>query len=480
MYEFASTLKALWQIGRTPVSEQRNQQALWVHTLGLVGLIALAGALLLIEVKWRLVLLIESIIVVAFAMMWWAYFVGSALMQCTPANLQLVPRLPSLVKLAAAALWLAGSLALALMMALQFGNLIPWWIVMALAMLVLAWLARLPRLVILPFALSLGFFAPQIRHIDFNAPDAGILAVAALATLAFAVFTLALLFDLEGERGYRVQKRFHLERAARPSSPFHQLAPRLLNTLTSGRPLYLWMLKRALATESQPTKLIVFVFGPKAHWSNLLWGLFLTFWLTFPLWLSLPIWDSEKAHGFVNALMIPLGAILFVQTTIRPMLFLPTRREQGLLLLSPGAPQGRELNREVAQILLRLFPVHWLGLLCVFAIPMGLLGRHGEAFILHALATALVGGLFGLGAELKSYARMKSRPEFDIGEALKRTFLALISIAPLALTGALFGSKAYLELLAVYLICALVFVAARWRRMIDGPAVVPAGRLAND
>lgn len=480
MYEFASTLRALGQVGRMPVSEQGNQQALWVYTLGLVGLTVLASALLLIKVNLRLVLLIESIIVFAFAMMWWVNFVGSALRQCTPTNLQLVPRLPSLVKLAAAALWLAGSLALALMMALQFGNLIPWWMVMALAMSMLAWLVRLPRFVILPFALSLALLAPQIRHIDFTAPDAGILVVAALATLAFAVFTLALLFDLKGERGYRVQKRIHVERTAKPSSLFQKLAPGLLSTLTSSRPLYLWMLKRALAAESQPTKLIVFVFGPKAHWSNLLWGLFLTFWLTFPLWLSLLIWDSEKAHGFVNALMIPLGAILFVHIAIQPMLFLPTRREQGLLLLSPRAPQGTELNRQVAQILLRLFPVHSLALLCIFAIPMGLLGRHSEVFSLLALATALVGGLFGLGVQLKSYARMSSRPEFDIGEALKQTFLALISIAPLALTGALFGSTAYLELLAVYLLFALAFVVRRWRRMIDGPAVVPAGRLADD
>ncbi|MBI3525108.1 MAG: hypothetical protein HY066_11445 [Betaproteobacteria bacterium] len=480
MSDLTARLRALEQVGLMPVSEIRNQQTLWAHIGVLVGLVALVSALLLTKADIRQVLLLESMVVFTFAIWWWASFVSGVLRQCTPINLQLTPSLAGQVRQAATALWTVESLALAMMMALQFGNFVTWWIVTALVMLVLAWLIRLPRLAIFMIVFPALYFVGRIRQLDFKAPDASMLTLSVLAILVFAAFTFARLFDLRGERGYRVQKRMSDGYALRHGGTSRQPVSDLFSTLTSGRPLYVWLLKRALAAGMQPERLLVFVFGPKAHWGNVFWGLFISCLTMIPLWAALLLVNQGLAHGLIKSLMFPLGIMLFAQTALQPMLLPTTRREQRLLLLAPGAPQGKVLNRIVAQIILRLFPAYCLGFLTIFAIPLGLLNSRDNAFSLFVLATALVGGLFGLGIQLKNYAYLKSRPEFDVREVFMQILLALVLIAPLAFAGYMFGSAAYLELLAGYFLSALLFVVLRWRRMINGSAVLPAGRLVDD
>jgi hypothetical protein len=145
-----------------------------------------------------------------------------------------------------------------------------------------------------------------------------------------------------------------------------------------------------------------------------------------------------------------------------------SRREQGLLRLLPGMPQGAALNRAVAARQLRDFSVAWLLTVLLLTLLARQTGMDELVYMpLAALPVAVL--------------NLTRRP------ALMRAPTALTVILPLfalfALGGLLLALARTLELppwqvAAPVAALTAVLLAWRWRRLGAAPMALPAGRLA--
>lgn len=85
-----------------------------------------------------------------------------------------------------------------------------------------------------------------------------------------------------------------------------------------------------------------------------------------------------------------------------------------------------------------------------------------------------------LGLQFRSLAHLKNRPDLDYAAFLKTLVLAMLTLSPLVLIGIFFGIAATCIVLLAYISTGAIFLIWRWRRLLDGPASLPAGRLADN
>lgn len=151
-----------------------------------------------------------------------------------------------------------------------------------------------------------------------------------------------------------------------------------------------------------------------------------------------------------------------------PNMLWQSRREQALLKLLPGMPQGRALNVALARLQWRDFIVGWL-LTTLLLVALGM-GTGNQLLLCLPLAALPIAAL------------TLTRPP-----ALMRAPTAMTMVAPsfvfLTLTGILFllarelGVPLWQHGLATLAVSAPL-LAWRWRRLVAAPTALPAGRLA--
>ncbi|MFT7775887.1 hypothetical protein [Roseateles sp.] len=211
--------------------------------------------------------------------------------------------------------------------------------------------------------------------------------------------------------------------------------------------------------------------GPQ-HWLNQLTALvtlvgFTTVAFTIT-WLVYRFDVAAVLHGSMSGIGIGIGIAGLSPCFALPGMLWQSRREQALLRLLPGMPQGAALNRAVASRQLRDFFVAWL--LTMLALT-GLAHRASDDYLLYMLFAALPVAALNL----------TRRP------AMMQAPTAMTAVLPMfaffALGGVLFALARMQELplwqIAVPLVAlTTALLAWRWRRLVAAPTALPAGRLA--
>lgn len=145
-----------------------------------------------------------------------------------------------------------------------------------------------------------------------------------------------------------------------------------------------------------------------------------------------------------------------------------TRREQALLVLLPGMPQGRQLNRAVAFIQLRHFLLAWGVTTLLLG---GLLLLTGSTALLSLSVAALPMGILNL---TRAPATMRAPTPWTTSKPVLGFFV---------LNAVLWGLCVWLDglvwlLAGISLVLSAVLLAWRWRALAQAPSALPAGRLA--
>jgi len=171
-------------------------------------------------------------------------------------------------------------------------------------------------------------------------------------------------------------------------------------------------------------------------------------------------------HGSLG-ISIGVGVMAFGAVLNLPGALWASRREQALLMLLPGMPQGAKLNRTLAWRQGRHCLLMWLGLLPA----LGALAWAGQA----AYALAFMGMALPLIAWLwRDHARMAAT-----GPA--KAVVPMLVLVPLVMLSGLLLSRQPGALwpwaLAVLALTASL-LAWRWRALAELPQALPVGRLA--
>lgn len=384
------TAHAGWQrVLLAPLQQRRNQGSRWFWpALVVVALLMLVGAALLprVPLAWAAVTLLATL-----ALGLWMALVISLIVQNEPHAARLVP---GHVRALRRVLLVAGLafLAVAGAVGAAFGHALPTLGATLLALLVVAWIVRMPALGMLgwivPMLVSRVSKSPAFEAMVGATSDAvlarpGWAAAGATAALLAAVaWSLPQLLqggDVRHQRSYRARTRLRVfVRHGRVDQTRWATTGRLGCVL---RELSTWPYQRMLARISARRSGDVLGrslvgLGPVFHWSGQL-GSALVFGAIGLLLLSV-VWGVglPGAHlGGASGAVWPLslGLMTFVvnlSVAARTALY-HSRREQALLMLLPGMPRAAALNRPLAVRLLIQFVVTWaLGLLaCAALVP---------------------------------------------------------------------------------------------------------------
>ncbi|WP_310388371.1 hypothetical protein [Roseateles sp.] len=211
------------------------------------------------------------------------------------------------------------------------------------------------------------------------------------------------------------------------------------------------------------------------HWSCILGGLSVV-WIILALlagWVQLryaPDWSELGRNGSVG---LQIG---FVCAALNPLLGLAanlyrSRREQALLMLLPGMPKGRVLNRLMGQRMLLQFYLQWGFALAVVAAVVSLGGReHFSRLGLYALLAVLPMG----GWLLRDWSRQPMPSGVRIALPLLAGLLGTGLVFGLAWAGIGLGWLA-----AASLLLSVGLLAWRWPRyVLSSPSAMPVGRWA--
>jgi len=171
-------------------------------------------------------------------------------------------------------------------------------------------------------------------------------------------------------------------------------------------------------------------------------------------------------HGRLG-IAIGVGMMAFTAVLNLPGALWASRREQALLVLLPGMPQGAALNRALAWRMWRHCAVLWASLLPALAL---LLWAGHEP---HALA--FIGTALPLSAWLwRDYAHMRARSPATV-------FVPLVLCALVGLLSIVWLSRQPAALwpwVLGMLTLTAALLAWRWRALARLPQALPVGRLA--
>lgn len=211
--------------------------------------------------------------------------------------------------------------------------------------------------------------------------------------------------------------------------------------------------------------------GPQ-HWLNQLMALASLVALTVVSFTAVWLVYRFDIAALLQAWTVGIGITICI-AALNPCFALPgmlwqSRREQALLRLLPGMPQGAALNRGVAARQLRDFFVAWL----LTALAITLLARQaGADDLLYVPLAALPVAVLNL----------TRRPALMSAPTAITVILPMLALATLG--GLLLALARTLELPLWQIAAPLVALSAallawRWRALSAAPTALPAGRLA--
>ncbi|MEO6276391.1 hypothetical protein [Roseateles sp.] len=187
--------------------------------------------------------------------------------------------------------------------------------------------------------------------------------------------------------------------------------------------------------------------------------------------LTFELLGVTSGQSFNSAtLSLPFGLAIagfYPGFALRNMLW-HTRREQALLALLPGMPQGGRLNRAVAFVQLRHFLIAWAASTLLLG---GLILLTGNPSVLSMSIAALPLGVLNL---TRAPATMRAPTPWTVSRPVLGFML---------LNAVLWGACAFMNsliwpLAAASLTLSAALLAWRWRALSQAPSALPAGRLA--
>lgn len=469
-------LLALWQQGR-------NQQSWWM--LALPGLLFVVPSLL---AAWNGGLALWA--KVSAAELCLALFIGWMMQfsnlwqQNHPSFARLVPGHLRALRQVLLGLWLALILFFMALLGSEFGQPLAWGIGVAVLLVVTATLLRWPWLWLQSWLL--GMVLVWLRPLGpWRDLIALMLQVYEQAPLLFFVGTLALLawplsrlLQAGGpahRRGYEGAKRMRMAmqmRATGRAAPLvHGGRIGLALWRLFNEPQLLW--RQHLIRTARPTERSVLARAEMAlsgHWSGQLAGLVFFGGLTL-LALSL----VQGFTGIAMAEMLKHGgmgmSIGLASAALSPALGLRARmhggrREQALLMLVPGMPQGAALNLRLARRQLFCFGISWVGMVLLV-----LWVFDTTSYVFGFMAAGLPVGL----EALRDWSRQR----------LPTVQAVVIGTFGWMLAGAaLMGLERWLGISAwwsgaLVLLLTVAVGCWRWRKLAAYPQAFPVGRWAS-
>jgi hypothetical protein len=216
--------------------------------------------------------------------------------------------------------------------------------------------------------------------------------------------------------------------------------------------------------------------GPQVHWTGVVASQTIALTLGVLMLLVVQLFPNwETGHSMVSGLMagIVFGGIT-VSLAQLPAALWASRREQSLLRLLPGAPQGAQLNRWLA---LRLAGIH-LAVLVLQGLLLAVMGVIASSHGFGGKAVALGLSALLLSAPLvftlwRDWANAKA----PTGGAPVSTLLASFAIFGAAATWVYWLDYPWYALAALTLLLMLPLGWWRWRVIARAPTAWPVGRL---
>jgi hypothetical protein len=460
-----------------PWQQRRNQGSMWLFGLLLVvvGLIVL-GVAAILPARAAAVLVVVVLSVPLFG--GWSLLVLGLLHQNHPNTARLVPGQLRTLRCVLFVAWLVLTL-LAALVGWAFGH--PWSLAAgaALLLLLLMWVVRFPVLgLFLSPALALSVqwvHAPVVEAAlrSFSEAGQGLALTAIPALLAGASASSFLLLQGGGAKhaqAYgRRAKQLAALRTGGGSPAFWRAGGSVLGRWfgNSAASVYQpWLAHVSTRRTGAVLPRALLALGPTIHWTGLV-GLLpglgaVVAVVMFILWQIDAATDSVAAWGLsIGVLTFAVNAAIQARAAIHA-----TRREQALMMLLPGMPRGRALNRALAQHLSLQFIISWaLGVLvCALLFPL----REQLAwFAIYAAACLPLGALLWT-----DWSRVKAPTAASaVAPLLLVMLLALVAIALQAWAGV----PAWACVL-VFVAAAVLLMARRAQRVTDAPSAFPAGR----
>ncbi|HEY9103098.1 MAG TPA: hypothetical protein VIM95_13505 [Chitinimonas sp.] len=422
-----------------------------------------------------------AIPLVIMASAFWASYPQRALAQNTPLNAQLVPGFRRRLLNVTVALWLATATLIAAVFALSFGHFIQIWLIAAAIALYIALCLRSPWIFTLYLlawlASNTGLTPWPLLEAALRSALGGAGLLVAMIVLGYVAWSW--IFARGGDGHWRLQGRQARMTRAFRGGPQPQ-ATKANRWLGGVNPLsYHRFLQTALVQGHKPVELLSYGLGPNAFWGTFYSQVLITAVLILGALLArhlglLQMLGINLPDAMLRAMLLPgLIPLLTAPWTLWSAIY-QSRKEQALLQLLPGVPQGRALNRVLACLHLRYLLRAWLLFGLLGGLLMLLPGAKDD-WVTPVLGALAAFNLLTAGLVLGDYARLK--PPSLAG-------YAWLMVAAFVFVGAWIFVDRVLFAVPLPLLCTLcalvaaVWMYLRWRMMLAAPNAFPAGRMA--
>jgi hypothetical protein len=455
-----------------PLLERRLRNEMWSTVLLVLFAIAEYLSTLVWSVPRGLASFLAGVFLAAAVLIWWGVFLQNAVQQNRPSLSVLVPGLRRRLMVVTACLWIAASLVPALVVGPVLGHF--GYVLIGTAFLLL-FVALCQRQVLVSYLVTVVIVAglqiyreQLVRIVDgVTAWGETLVTLGAFALMApMGWLALRILFPHGGDRHFAWRD----VAARRASNARRGVYIAAFDTL-GGRPL-LRLLDAFYAPRSGvahgPGQRMLDGLGPRTHWSRPS----MTIAVVTALTLALHAWaGTAKLAPFVPIALVLLVLPLWGHARFTLAALKETPVEQGILLLAPGAPPRRELNRELARALLARYGITWLAYLaCSALIVLATIDSWNAWACCTALSATFAPAL------LRDHAR---HPGWN--SALLVFGAVMLFAPPLAgivehvpvPNGLLAGA------VAIVLIGTGIAMRLRWHKALAAPVAFPAGRLAG-
>nr|WP_315489793.1 hypothetical protein [uncultured Rhodoferax sp.] len=243
-----------------------------------------------------------------------------------------------------------------------------------------------------------------------------------------------------------------------------------------------WWLSR-LIRHAKPTAPSVLaralvVLQVKTHWIRLLAN---TLVVSGVFYLVLIQMNASSGRDWrellAESVMIALVALVLIPVThvgaVQLLGLHSTRREQALLMLLPGMPQGTELNGRIARALLTQFMVTW----CLCMAAVALVEWFAPAPLGYAIwVSAAFPSCLWLTRDLSALSKPSSNHMVASGLLMVLCGIAATILLPRA--PMVIADHRYIAAGVLFVVPTLLALGWRWRKLQAFPPAFPVGRLA--
>ncbi|MBK7614867.1 MAG: hypothetical protein IPJ08_10410 [Burkholderiales bacterium] len=246
-------------------------------------------------------------------------------------------------------------------------------------------------------------------------------------------------------------------------------------TLAWGQRVYArWLMRLVGQRHRRAVDLLALGQGPQLHWTGVVTGAMGGWAFAAMLLMSIvlfPQWDGGQ--GFAGGLAIGLAFASYTVVMQTPALMWARRREQVLLRLLPGAPQGPALNRWLALHLSRLhllaMALQWF---TVWGLSRLVMPAQRWVWPQHMAEAMLVLGPLAMLFMWRDWSRLKAPG----GGAQVLMAVGAVALAGLGFVWFAWFGYGIGTLAGLVLALGLPLGAWRWRALQRAPAAWPAGR----